>query len=186
MSEPQVSPSQPPTDNGSGDCAPPADLESLQVRLRETEQDRDKYLEMLQRTTADFDNYQKRVQRDREQESRYGDAPLALAILSVVDNLDRAMLEARKRDPNDPLVKGIEVALADLHAALKRRGIVRMEPERKPFDPNLHQAVMQQPSADHPVGTVLQVLQQGWMIHDRVLRPAAVIVSVAPAEQEMD
>jgi molecular chaperone GrpE len=145
--------------------------------LRARAQERDQFLALLQRTQADFENYQKRSQRERESERRYWHAPLALDLLPVIDNLDRAMVAAKQAGESGPLVQGVGLVQTQLLDMLKRHGITPIDALGKPFDPNLHQAIMQQPSADYPPQTVIQVLQQGFMIHDRVLRPAGVVVS---------
>ncbi len=146
------------------------DLEQLRTKAGE----RDKFLELLQRTKADFDNYQKRIHRDLEQERRYAFTPLATDLLPALDNLERALAAAKK---DSALAKGVELVRGSLLEALKRHGISRIDAEGQPFDPHLHQAVMQQPAPDKPVNSVLQVLEPGYRYHDRVLRPAKVIVS---------
>jgi molecular chaperone GrpE len=153
----------------------------LRARAQTAEQERDQFLALLQRTRADFENYQKRNQREREQEHRYRDAPFALDLLPVLDNLDRAMTAARQAGESGPLVEGVAIVQNQIKDVLRRHGITPIDALGQPFDPNRHQAVMQQPSDEQPPNTVLQVLQLGFMIHDRVLRPAAVVVS-RPAE----
>ncbi len=145
------------------------DLEQLRAKAEE----RDKFLEMLQRTKADFDNYQKRMHRDLEQERKYQLTVLARDLLPALDNLERA-LGAAKDD--SPLTRGVSLVQTQIIEALKRHGITRIEAEGGPFDPNLHEAVMQQPSSQPP-GVVLQVLEHGYQYHDRVLRPSKVVVS---------
>ena len=163
------------TDNESTEAADPIreDLAGLRARAQE----RDQFLALLQRTQADFENYQKRTQRERESERRYWHGAFALDLLPVIDNLDRAMTAAKQAGESGPLVQGVGMVQTQLLDMLKRHGITPIDALGKPFDPNLHQAIMQQPSPDHPAQTVIQVLQQGFMIHDRVLRPAGVIVS---------
>jgi len=176
MSEPKS-----PKGNGAGDgSAVLEDLENLRARLTAAESDRDEFRTLLQRTQADFENYQKRVSRDAAQEKKYWNGPLVLDFLSVIDNLERARAAAEKAGETGPLAKGVSIALAELYNILKRHGITPIEALHVPFDPNFHQAVTQQPSAEHPPGTVLQELQKGFKIHDRVLRPATVMVSAAP------
>ena len=148
------------------------DLETLRSRLQTAEQQRDEYLDLAQRTRADFENYQKRMQRDLAEERRYAQAPLAADLLPALDNLERATAAAKQAGEKGPLVQGVAMVQTQLLDVLRRHGITRIEAQGKPFDPNLHQAVMQQPSKEHPPMTVLQVLEQGYMIHDRVLRPA--------------
>jgi molecular chaperone GrpE len=154
-----------------------ADLESLRGMVATVEQERDQFRGLLQRTQADFENYQKRIQRDLKQEIRYAAGPLVRDLLPALDNLDRATAAAKKAGETGPLVQGVAMVQTQFLDVLKRHGITRIEALGQPFDPNLHQAVMQQPSKGHPPNTVLQVLEQGFMIHDRVLRPASVVVS---------
>jgi molecular chaperone GrpE len=158
------------------------DLEALRARAANAEQERDQFLNLLQRTRADFENYQKRVQRDLAQERRYAHGPLAGDLLPVLDNLDRAVSAAKQVGETGPLVQGVAMVQTQLLDLLRRHGITRIEAQGQPFDPNLHQAVMQQPSANQPPNTVVQVLEQGFLIHDRVLRPARVAVSVPAAK----
>jgi molecular chaperone GrpE len=165
-------------ENGAGDgSAMLEDLENLRSRLTKAESDRDEFRALLQRTQADFENYQKRMAREAQQERRYSNGPLALDLLSALDNLARATEAAQQAAETGPLVKGVALVQSQLLDILRRHGITPIEAAGQPFDPNVHQAVMQQPSGNHPPNTVIQVLQQGFMHHDRVLRPAAVVVA---------
>lgn len=156
------------------------DLEALREQTAALAQERDEFRNLLQRTRADFENYQKRAQRDLAQERRYCYDRLALDLLPILDNFERAVAAAKQAGETGPLVQGVAMIQLQVLDAFKRHGITRIEAQGQPFDPNLHQAVMQQPSAEQPPNTVLQVLEQGFLIHDRVLRPARVVVSVAP------
>jgi molecular chaperone GrpE len=157
------------------------DLDALRGRAERAERDRDELRELAQRTRADFENYQKRQQRDLAQERRYAQGPLAADLLPALDNLDRATAAGKQAGETGPLVQGVAMVQSQLLDVLRRHGITRIEAQGQPFDPNLHQAVMQQPGNGVPAGTVLQVLEPGYMIHERVLRPARVVVSAAPA-----
>jgi len=156
--------------------------QSPEARLQTAEKQRDEYLELAKQTRADFENYQKRAQRDLATERRYAQAPLAGDLLAALDNLERALAAASQAGDRGALGQGVALVHNQLLDALRRHGITRIDAQGKPFDPNLHQAVMQQPSADHPPQTVVQVLEPGYMIHERVLRPARVAVSTAPAQ----
>src|SRR5262245_22405972 len=151
--------------------------DALRDQLRAAEQQRDEYLTLAKQTRAEFENYQKRFQRDLAVERQYAQAPLAGDLLPALDNLDRAIAAAEKGGDKGSLAQGVALVQSQLLDVLRRHGVTRMEAQGKPFDPNLHQAVLQQPSAEAPPQTVLQVLEQGYMIHERVLRPARVIVS---------
>jgi molecular chaperone GrpE len=165
---------------GDGDAAATvlADLEKLKARAAE----RDQFLELLQRTRADFENYQKRNQREREQERRFMYNQLFLDLLPVLDNLERATEAARKAGETGPLVQGVGLVQSQFLELLGRHGVKRIDAQGKPFDPNLHQALTQLPNAEHPPNTVIQVVENGYQMHDRILRPAKVVVS-APAAQ---
>jgi molecular chaperone GrpE len=156
------------------------DLAALETRLKEVEHERDQYLDLAQRARADFENYQKRVARDLATERRFAQAPLAADLLGPIDNLERATAAAQQAGETGPLVQGVALVQNQLLDMLRRHGITRIEAEGKPFDANVHEAVMQQPSKDQAPFTVLKVLEPGYLIHDRVLRPARVIVSTAP------
>src|SRR5579862_6463567 len=167
-----------PTANATGE-----NVAALATQLQEAEKARDQYLDLVQRTRADFENYQKRMARDLAIERRFAQAPLAADLLAPMDNLDRATAAAQQAGEKGPLVQGVALVQSQLLDMLRRHGITRMEAQGQPFDPNLHQAVLQQPSKDVPPHTVLQVLEHGYMIYDRVLRPARVIVSSEPTSE---
>jgi molecular chaperone GrpE len=156
------------------------ELDDAREKLAASERELQQMMTFLKQTRADFENYQKRSARDREEERRYAVAPLARDLLPAFDNLQRAVDAAKQVNEQGPLVQGVAATQAQILQTFARHGIRPIEALHQPFDPNLHEAVMQQPSADHPPGTVLQVLQQGFTVHDRVLRPAGVIVSTQP------
>lgn len=145
--------------------------------LRKAAAERDRFENEWLRARADFDNYQKRMQRERELDRKYAFGPLALDLLPILDNLDRAVVAAKQAGETGPLVQGVAMVQAQFLELLKRNGVTRIECEGKPFDPNLHQAVMQQPDEKSAPNTILQVIEQGFLNQDRVLRPAKVIVS---------
>jgi molecular chaperone GrpE len=155
------------------------DLETLKARAEKAEQERGEFRELLLRTRADFENYQKRLQRDLAQERRYAHGALAADLLPALDNLDRATAAAKQAGETGPLVQGVAMVREQVLDVLRRHGVERIAAEGQPFDPHLHQAVMQRP-ADVSPNTVVEVLEQGFTIHDRVLRPARVVVSAPP------
>jgi molecular chaperone GrpE len=165
-------------DGPAADSAP--ELDDAREKLAASERELQDTVTLLKQTRADFENYQKRAARDREEERKYAVAPLARDLLPAFDNLQRAVDAAKQVGEQGPLVQGVAATQAQVLQIFGRHGIKPIEALHQPFDPNRHEAVMQQPSADHPPGTVLQVLQQGFQIHDRVLRPASVIVSTQP------
>lgn len=165
------------SDNANTDDAPkaePSELDATRAKLDAAEQQLNNYKMVV----ADYENARKRTARDAEVAKKYAVEPLARDLLAALDNLDRALTAAKSTGEAGPLATGVAATAEQLLAVLRRHGVTRIEcPAGTPFDPNLHEAVMQQPSADFPAGQVLQVLQQGFLLHDRVLRPASVVVA---------
>ena len=129
---------------------------------------------------ADYENARKRALRDSEQVRKYASEGLVRDLLMALDNLDRAMDAAKQAGEQGPLASGVAATANQFLDIFKRYGVVKMEVgPATPFDPNLHQAVQMVPSKDVPPGSVVQVLQSGFQFHDRVLRPATVIVAAA-------
>lgn len=166
MSEPETT--APPTAN-NGD--------ELRQLVEQTQRERDEYFELLKRAQADYENAHQRQRREREQEQRYAGGPLAKDLFGALDNLERALESARELQVAGPLAEGVALVHSQILDALKRHGIVPVDALHQPFDPHYHQAVMQQPAAEYPPNTVIQVLQQGYRLHERVLRPASVILA---------
>jgi len=135
------------------------------------------------RTLAEMENLRRRTEREVADAKTYGVTSFARDMLSVVDNLARALehLPAEARTNADPhlqsMIEGVELTARDLEAALGRHGVKKLEPKGQKFDPNFHQAIFEAPDETVPAGTVSQVVQSGWTIGDRVLRPAMVGVS---------
>lgn len=153
------------------------DQEALRSQCAAAEKQRDEYLSLLRRTRADFENYQKRIQRDLAEERKYAPGQFVRELLPVLDNLERALGAARQQGENNPLVQGVAMVQSQLRDILGRFGVTPIDAEGQPFDPNLHEAVMQRPEAGTTPGTVVEVLEPGYRLHERVLRPARVVVA---------
>lgn len=153
-------------------------VESLKKEAEET-QDR------LLRVAAEFENYKKRSVREMNDFRKFANENFAKAMLPVVDNLDRA-IESSSSDThtNSSLVEGVSMTLREIVKIFEEYGVRPFESLGKPFDPSLHQAVMQEESDAYPENTVSKELQKGYMIHDRLLRPAMVVVSKKKAGPE--
>jgi molecular chaperone GrpE len=162
-------------DNPNTTSAPDAaELEAVRAKLNTTELELNNYKLRL----ADFENARKRLLRDAEVEKKYAAESLTRDLLGALDNLDRALNAARAAGDTGPLVAGVSATASQFLDILRRYGVTRIDcPPGTVFDPNLHQAVMEQPTSELQPGQVVQVLQQGFLLHDRVLRPASVIVA---------
>ncbi len=132
------------------------------------------------RAQAELENFRKRVQREQEDFSKYREVSLLTDLLPVVDNLDRAIEAASKQADTSSLLQGVKMVSTQLTEVLAKHNCTRTGMIGEPFDPNFHQAIMQQPSPDHPENTVLVVAASGYKVYDRTIRPAQVIVSKKP------
>ena len=149
------------------------DLAELAAKAEKAQE----YLEVAQRTKADFENYKKRAMRESAGAQERGVVKLALELLPVVDDLDRA-LQATDGSPDEhTLVSGVKLVHAGVLAALARVGIEPYSPEGEQFDPQHHEAVAQKPVQGAEPGTIVEVYQCGYRLGDSVLRPARVVVA---------
>jgi molecular chaperone GrpE len=154
-----------------------AAIEGELDEMVKTAAQRDEYLALAQRTQADFENYRKRVARDAITAQERGVAKLAKELLPALDNLDRAIEAAEDGEGGDPFLAGVRLVRSELSAALARLGIEAFASLGEPFDPNLHEAVAQQPVEGAASGTVAEVFQNGYRMGETIIRPARVLVA---------
>ncbi len=134
------------------------------------------------RCHAELDNYRKRAARELDEKLRYANMPLLQDLLPVLDNVDRAIQAAEQNADAASLLDGFRMVQQQMEEALKRHNCRQIDAIHQPFDPHVHHAVMQQPSDEYPANTVLTVTQNGYQLHDRVVRPSQVIVSAAKGQ----
>jgi len=151
----------------------------LAAKTRECEE----LLERLKRATADYLNYQKRMERRLDEVKRFAARDLLLDVLPVLDNFERALKHAEEKPEFESLLQGVRLVHEQLLAALRKHGVERIEARGKPFDPAHHEAVAQLPSEEHPEGHVAGEMQAGYRLHDQTLRPSRVAVSSGMAEE---
>ena len=161
--------------------APPVGNE-LEEQSQQLETERDQLLDRWKRAEAELDNFRKRARRDAEEQKKYQSLALARDILPALDNLGRAMDAAKQADDLEQLVQGVAMVTQQINEALARHQVLPIDAVGQPFDSELHEAFQQLPSAEHPPMTVIQELERGYKLHDRLVRPAKVIVSKAPDE----
>jgi molecular chaperone GrpE len=156
-------------DEGAGDAGDPSSALA---------EERDRYLELAQRTQADFENYRKRAAKDAATAGQRAKAGLVRELLPVLDNLERALANAGDNGDPSSLVEGVRLVRADLVGVLERSGVESFDPSGEPFDPTLHEALSTRPAPEgtHP-GVVMDVVEKGYRLNDTVLRPARVVVS---------
>jgi molecular chaperone GrpE len=178
--DPSLNPAPPPANDAQPAAAPAADAAAL---AEETKELKDKLL----RAMAETENLRRRFEREREDTAKYAVSNFAKELVTVADNLRRALEsvgeEAKANDAVKGLTEGVEATERAMLAAFERFGVKRVDPFGQRFDPNLHQA-MAQIDSDQPAGTVVQVMQPGYVIHGRLLRAAMVIVAKAKPSGE--
>jgi molecular chaperone GrpE len=160
-------------------AASPADgeVEALRDELESARAKADEYLDGWQRARADFANYKKRIERDQAQVFQNAAGNIIKRYLDIVDDLDRALKNRPQSGEGAGWADGIELIYRKFLSILESEGVKPIEAEGQPFDPNLHEAITQEESAKHESGTVIDVVQQGYLLGDRVLRPARVRVA---------
>lgn len=159
-------------------------IAKLEARVAELEAEVSEAADRALRTLAEFDNFRRRSHREREDAASRGMADVLRELLDVADNFDRA-LEHAGNDVPEAFLEGMNLVARGLHDLLDRKGVSRMEADGKPFDPEYHEALTRQPVAGAVANTIVRVVQPGYVLNDRVLRPAKVIVA-APVPSPVD
>jgi molecular chaperone GrpE len=159
----------------------PEQFEELKARAIRAEE----YWDRLLRTTADFDNFKKRAARERQDAIKFANESLMQKLVTVLDNFEMAQAAAQTgaADSLKSLQEGVAMIYQQLRNVLTEAGLEDVDASGKPFDPNYHEAVSQQESAEVPEGHVLQQLRKGYKLRERLLRPASVIVAKAPVSK---
>jgi molecular chaperone GrpE len=153
------------------------ELEKIQQELLQAQAKADEYLDGWQRSRAEFTNYKKRIERDQAQTYQAAAGSVIRHFLGVVDDLDRALKNRPDQGDGAAWASGIELIYRKLLSILESEGVTPIPAENAMFDPVFHEAVMSEDSNDHESGQVIEVLQQGYMLGDKILRPAMVRVA---------
>ncbi|MDG1068183.1 MAG: nucleotide exchange factor GrpE [Sulfitobacter sp.] len=159
------------------------EIDEGELALEEVMQERDQYKDRLMRALADAENARKRSDKDRREAENYGGSKLARDMLSVYDNMKRALESAteEQRAVSGPLLEGVDLTMRELLSVFKKHGMEIIEPQvGDRFDPKIHQAMFEAPVPETKAGDIIQVAAEGFMLHDRLLRPAQVGVSSMP------
>ena len=185
-SSPDADTLQPPADEKTLENETVSDpVKELENRCETAEQESKQNYERLLRVSADFENFKKRSFRETDDFRKYANELLLLELLTVVDNLERA-IQSTSGENNEAgcVIEGVEMTLKALLKIFERFSVKLIEAVGKPFDPNFHQAMMQEASDLYPENTIISEFQKGYMLHDRLLRPSMVVVSKGPGKTE--
>lgn len=154
----------------------PAEGTEVAERAARLQAEKDELMQTLVRRQADFENYRKRIERERQEDRRHGTGRLIEDLLPILDAFERA-IKAHDDPAYEEYLKGLELIYRQLWDTLARHGLERIAAAGKPFDPHYHQAIERVESDEYPDGTVVEVLQDGFIFHGRVVRPSVVRVS---------
>ena len=147
------------------------ELAALTEELEATRRERDEYLDALRRLKAEFENSRKRQERERARILETASERLVVELLPILDNLDRAL------EAEGDIHEGVRAIRDQLVAALGKEGLLPVASDGQPFDPNVHEAVLGQPTEEHEEGTILQTFQRGYLLNGKPIRPAKVVVA---------
>ncbi|MBA3273091.1 MAG: nucleotide exchange factor GrpE [Chthoniobacterales bacterium] len=139
--------------------------------------DLDRFRDLALRSQADFDNYKKRAAREKEDAIKFANSSLLERLIAIVDNFELGLSAARAGGESSPIYSGMSMVLKQLTDFLADNGLQPIDAEGRKFDPNLHEAIAHEPSADVPEGTVIRQTRRGYRLKDRLLRPSSVVVS---------
>lgn len=160
-------------------------LKEMEEKLESMEQEAKENYDRLLRTSAEFENYQKRAAREMNDFRKFANESFVKAMLPVVDNLDRAVESSNNdKHADTSVLEGVKMTVKEILKVFEQYNVKPFESLGKTFDPSLHQAVMQEETEEHPENSVVQELQKGYMMHDRLLRPAMVVVSKTKTKSE--
>jgi molecular chaperone GrpE len=154
-------------------------LKEMETRLEYVEQEAKEAHDRFLRVSAEFENYKKRSAREMDEFRKFANESLIREMLTVVDNLERALNSSNNdNQANSHIAEGVDMTLKEILKVFEKFNVKPIEALGRPFDPNFHQAAMREETNERPENTVLNELEKGYMIHDRLLRPAMVVVSM--------
>jgi len=145
--------------------------------LKEKAAKADEYFDKLLRLQADFENFKKRLEREKVDFIKYANEGLIIRLLNILDDFERAIESAKNSNDSKTLFQGIEMIRQHFQEALEEKGLNKIDPKGEPFDPERHEAVMHIETDEHPENTVVEVLRKGYGLNGKILRPAVVKVS---------
>jgi molecular chaperone GrpE len=168
---------EPPAETAAQPVASVEEIENLKNELNEMRTKADEYLDGWQRARADFANYKKRVERDQAQVYQMAVGSIVKRYLEVLDDLERALNNKPASGDGATWAEGIELVYRKMLAILEAEGVQQMDADGQYFDPNLHEAISQENSPEHESGQIIEVIKQGYLLGERVIRPALVRVA---------
>jgi molecular chaperone GrpE len=165
----------------AGQSGTESGAQQTEISIEQVQSDLNRFRDLALRAQADFENYRKRAIREREEAVRFANFSFVEKLVPVLDSFELGLVAARQNEAATPIVSGMEMVRRQLDDVLHQFGVEAVDAAGHPFDPNLHEAVAQEPSAEVPEGTVVRQLRKGYRLKDRLVRAALVVVSGGPA-----
>ncbi|MGQ9469663.1 MAG: nucleotide exchange factor GrpE [Nitrososphaerales archaeon] len=159
------------------------ELDELRKALKEEHDRAEEYLNRLKYLQADFENFQKRVDREMLELVKYGNERLILKLLNVTDDLERAIKSGKETDSKEALIEGVEMVLKGLKEVLKKEGLEEIDAIGKIFDPNLHEVIAHIETKDYPANTIIEEIRKGYLLNGKLIRPSMVKVALSLSEK---
>ncbi|MHC4637140.1 MAG: nucleotide exchange factor GrpE [Planctomycetota bacterium] len=157
--------------------------EELREQIENLQKEKDELFEKLQRVSADYANYQKRIPKQLSDNITYQKEKLIKTLLPILDNFEHTLQNAHSAENVEDVVKGVRIVYDQMLDVLKSHEVEQLQADGEKFDPSMHEAMMQRPEPDKEEGIVLEVFQKGYKLNERILRPSKVIVNKLPTEQ---
>jgi len=154
--------------------------------LKEKAGKAEEYFDKLLRIQADFDNYKKRLDKERIEFIKFANEEIIIEILKILDDFERAVEAGKTKHDFDVLYKGVEMIYKDLKEFLKQKGLKEIDAKGKPFNPHEHEAMMQEETDEHPEDHVVEEFQKGYKLNERIVRPSKVKVSKHPQKKDKE
>jgi molecular chaperone GrpE len=177
MTNPMTEETPPHGGPAEGTAPDQADEQTEESLLAQMQNDVDRFKDLALRTQADFENFRKRAAREKEEAAKFANAAFLERLLPILDSFELGLNAARSGAKDSPILAGMEMVAKQLEDFLLSVGVEPVQAEGQPFDPNLHEAVAQEVSAEVPEGVIVRQLRKGFKLRDRLLRPATVMVS---------
>lgn len=180
IKEPEPEFSEPSNPEAQSQLSDLSEVDLLNAKLADLEKNLNQYKDQLLRKVADFENYKKRIENDYVNLVKFANEELLEKLLPVLDDFERSLKVKKSEDSmvdNESIIKGVELIFSKFKRILELQGVKSMEVIGQPFDPHLHDALLQIQTEEYPPHTVIQEVEKGYMLHDKVLRHAKVIVS---------
>ncbi len=162
-----------------------SELEVVQDKLTEAETQIASLKDQLLRKAAEFENYKRRTEQNTLTIAKYASENIIVDLLPIIDDLSRSLKSSQEKSSGDPLYKGIELILAKFNKTLEAQGVKAMECLGKEFNVDFHDVMMQVPRTDVPPHTIVEEIEKGYLLYDKVIRHAKVVVSTTPVEEEV-